>query len=98
MYPLFGQLDELPGGRDAHRIEELAVAASDTPDLVQGKGRKYLFDVLGPMHVTAAVEFRVALGQLRGDLGQSLGRRDADAHGNARVAAYRAADATSVVV
>ena len=71
---------------------------SDAPDVADRKAAQHLLDVRRAVHQAAALEPRVALAELRGDLGQCLGRGDADAHGDARVALDGAADAMAKCV
>ena len=96
--PLLRQLDELTGRDEPHAVEHPPVAAPDAPDIPQREAAQHLVDILRAVHVATSLEPRVLLGQLRGDFGQRLGRGDADADRDARVAADGAPDAAAQLV
>lgn len=76
-------------------LQHAPVLAPDAPDILYREFAQYLFDVLRTVHQAGALQLGVLLAEFRRDLGQRFGRGDADAHGNARIAAYRAADVPS---
>ena len=88
--PVAGQVEEhtdrrlreghiVPGGLNAKGLELSHHPPSDAPDILGREVPEDLLDVLGPVHVAAALELGVALAELRGDLRQGLCR--CDAHG-----------------
>lgn len=89
--PVAGQVEEhpdrglgkariVPGGLHAHGLEPTHHPPADAPDILGGKILQDLLDVLGPVHVAAALEFGIALAKLRGNLRQCLRRGDAHGH------------------
>ena len=94
-YPCLGTLHEVPCRTYAGCLQHAPVLAPDAPDILYREFAQYLFDVLRTVHQAGALQLGVLLAEFRRDLGQRFCRGDADAHGDARIAAYRAADVPS---
>ena len=94
-YPCLGTLHEVPCRTYVGGLQHAPVLAPDAPDILYREFAQYLFDVLRTVHQAGALQLGVLLAEFRRDLGQRFGRGDADAHGDARIAAYRAADVPS---
>lgn len=83
-YPRLLLIGEVGGGEYLHRLELLFPSPANAPDIADGEERERLQPLLVVVDEAAVAVTGVALGKLTGNLGQRLGRGDANAHGHAQ--------------